>query len=359
MGAVTEPGSRSRMLYAASRLSCTCRPATYSHTQEMIQLRYMIYRSRRCTYASTSAALPLAAIALTVLLSACAGAVQADPATVAITSNPSGAKVYVSGYFKGFTPCTVSIGSATSDSRDYRFSVQKPGYERYDVSLSLRAGEHQKLHAQMEKAVALAGRLICIDPGHPSETSPGTKGPAGVTENRMNWVIALKLKQALLDQGARVVMTKSAENEKVTNRRRAEIANSAGADIMVRLHCDAASATGYMLFYPDRAGTVQGVTGPSQQVRTASRAAAEALDRGMTGVLSGHLNRRGVRGDSATAVGARQGALTGSIFSQVPTVTVEMVVLTNRADEKFISSAAGQDLMTRALLQGLMTYFGG
>jgi len=39
------------------------------------------------------------------------------------------------------------------------------------------------------------------------------------------------------------------------------------------------------------------------------------------------LKDGGVRGDSKTLIGSKQGALTGSIFSQVPIVTIEMVVL--------------------------------
>lgn len=314
----------------------------------------MRHAPQRCT--PTDRTMPMLLIAL-LLVTGCQCLAQADPATVAVSGDPAGAKVYVDGYFKGFTPCTVTVGSATSQPRSYRFTVLKAGYSRHDSSLSLTSGAHRDLSVRLEKSATLAGRIICIDPGHPSETSPGTKGPTGVTENRMNWVIALKLKQALSDQGARVVMTKNSENELVTNRRRAEIANSAGAEVMVRLHCDAAQASGFMLFYPDRQGTVQGVTGPPQHVRAASRTAADAIHRGMGEVLSGHLRSRGVRGDSATYIGSRQGALTGSIFSKVPVVTVEMCVLTNASDERFIASAAGQERMVRALMAGLETHF--
>jgi len=67
----------------------------------------------------------------------------------------------------------------------------------------------------------------------------------------------------------------------------------------------------------------------------------------------------GIKGDSETYVGSQQGALTGSIFSQVPVVTVEMVVITQPDQEAFIASPAGQDRMAQALLSGVEAYFRG
>ena len=55
-----------------------------------------------------------------------------------------------------------------------------------------------------------------------------------------------------------------------------------------------------------------------------------------------------------TAVGGRQGALTGSVFSKVPVLLVEMVVLTNAKDEAFILSKQGRALMVDALAKGVL-----
>jgi N-acetylmuramoyl-L-alanine amidase len=84
-----------------------------------------------------------------------------------------------------------------------------------------------------------------------------------------------------------------------------------------------------------------------------------AFYEGMKSVLAGTLSGRGTHGDSATYVGSRQGALTGSIFSKVPTLTVEMCVLTNAQDETFINSASGQAKMVEALRAGLEYALGG
>jgi N-acetylmuramoyl-L-alanine amidase len=194
--------------------------------------------------------------------------------------------------------------------------------------------------------------VVAIDPGHPSETSGGTV-QHGVAEVHVAWEVAERLRDILRARGYRVVMTKDREAQNVANEERAGISNRAGARLMVRLHCDAASGSGFALYYPDRQGTVRGVTGPGDSVIAWSHRAATALHTGMAATLGPRLRDGGIHGDSRTFVGARQGALTGSIFSRVPVVTIEMVVLTNRADAEFIAGEEGQRLMAEAIATGI------
>lgn len=197
--------------------------------------------------------------------------------------------------------------------------------------------------------------VVVVDPGHPSETSAGTV-QHGVAEVRIAWQVAERLSAELRSRGYRVVLTKERENELVHNERRAGIANEAGAALMVRLHCDANAGSGFAVYYPDRQGTVRGFTGPSDSIIAQSRRAAAAVHAGMAAVLAARLHDGGIRGDSRTYVGSRQGALTGSIFSRVPVLTIEMVVLGHRSDARFISSAEGQSLMARAIADGVQQF---
>jgi N-acetylmuramoyl-L-alanine amidase len=194
---------------------------------------------------------------------------------------------------------------------------------------------------------------VCIDPGHPSEVNSGKTVQNGTTETHIDWVVAQKLRKALVDMGYAVVMTKSSENELVKNKDRALKANEAKADLTVRLHCDSSPDSGYALYYPDTQGAAQGKTGPTADVMSRSKSAAELLDKGMVSVLAGALKNGGVRGDSKTLIGSKQGALTGSIFSEVPVVTIEMVVLSNTADAAFIKTESGQQKMADAIAAGV------
>jgi len=209
--------------------------------------------------------------------------------------------------------------------------------------------------ASQAQSLPLSGLTVCIDPGHTSETSAGTASRDGkLTERRVNWIEAQQLRPLLVAAGARVVLTKASEGQIVTNRHRAEIANAAHADLLLRLHCDSNAPSGITTYYPDRQGTRFGVTGPSAAVIQKSHRAALLFQSASAQGLQGELPNGGVKGDSATFVGGKQGALTGSIFAQVPALTVEMCVLTNAHDYAFIRAPAGQDRMARALLAGVV-----
>jgi len=199
--------------------------------------------------------------------------------------------------------------------------------------------------------------VVAIDPGHPSETSQGASGPNGATEIQVNWAVAQRLKDLLHDAGYGVVLTKLVEEELVTNRHRAEIGSLHDADIMVRLHCDAGDHMGTATFYPDRQGERWGVQGPVPDVIAGSRALALALHPAMIEALGPDWPDLGIKGDSDTYVGSQQGALTGSIFSTIPVVTVEMVVITQPAGEAFIASPEGQNRMATAIFSGIQAYF--
>src|SRR5262249_17876504 len=87
--------------------------------------------------------------------------------------------------------------------------------------------------SQQSQAIKTAAAVICIDPGHPSETSGGDVVQNGTTEVHIVWLVGLKLKSLLEAEGIKVVMTKSREAELVTNKQRATIANNAKADLMI------------------------------------------------------------------------------------------------------------------------------
>jgi N-acetylmuramoyl-L-alanine amidase len=198
--------------------------------------------------------------------------------------------------------------------------------------------------------------LVCIDPGHPSETGSWAVAQ-GLSEKRLNWQVAQRLARRLQALGIAYRMTRQSEDQRVTNRERAEIANKAGASLFLRLHCDIGGAKGYVWYYPDRAGAREDVTGPPRSVQRASRIAANVLNEAMKPILRGYLASNPIKTDAATSIGGRQGGvLTGSIFSRVPTALIEMCFLDQRADARFIASVAGQEKMAEALAEAIRAY---
>lgn len=207
---------------------------------------------------------------------------------------------------------------------------------------------------------AAARTVVCIDPGHPSEVASGMNVQNGTSETEVAWAVASGLREALEARGYEVVLTKSSEGELVRNKDRALVANRAGAALMIRLHCDASTERGFAVYYPDRPGRAKdGTTGPAKSVIAESRRAARAVHSGLAEGLRGALEDNGVRTDYQTKVGREQGgALTGSIFSEVPVVTVEMVVLSDSADAEFIKSDEGRRRMAESLAEGVTRYVG-
>jgi N-acetylmuramoyl-L-alanine amidase len=201
-------------------------------------------------------------------------------------------------------------------------------------------------------AAAATAQTICLDPGHPSENGSGTRGKK-TTEVAVAWKVASRVRELLVQDGYRVTLTKTRPEQSVTNRARAETANRSGADLLLRLHCDAAGGTGFGVYYPAHSGKVKGASGPSAAVRRQSAKLAKPFHRAMADALKGIHRDRGLMTDRQTAIGARQGALTGSIFSKVPVILVELAVLTNPKDEAFVLSKSGFESLCQALRKGV------
>jgi N-acetylmuramoyl-L-alanine amidase len=127
---------------------------------------------------------------------------------------------------------------------------------------------------------------------------------------------------------------------------------------MLRLHCDASAERGFAVYYPDRRGRAKdGTAGPGPDVIEESRRAARAVHAGLSEGLRGALADNGVRTDYQTKVGREQGgALTGSIFSEVPVVTIEMVTLSDPGDAEFIKTEEGQRRMAESIADGVARY---
>jgi N-acetylmuramoyl-L-alanine amidase len=201
--------------------------------------------------------------------------------------------------------------------------------------------------------IALGKVVIVIDPGHPSEVGPGTRGKL-ITEMAAAWQVAEKLRPLLEAKGYRVVLTKASMKQKVTNRARAEVANLAKADVMLRLHCDyAPGERGFGTYYADRPGRDGKFRGPTPDVLRRVKPMASAFHLAVMRSLNGALGDRGLKTDRATKVGGEHGALIGSIHSRVPSILVEMAVLNNDADDRFMASTQGQQKLAAALADGI------
>ena len=129
-----------------------------------------------------------------------------------------------------------------------------------------KAGEVRKAYeapaAPEKQEGRLSGVVVCIDPGHHEnhenfreDKGPGLTGSVvntggmaqGKTTLRKESIVVLetgmKLRDLLLKEGATVVMTREKQTDFRTNIGRCNIAEEAGAHILLRLHCNLTSNT--------------------------------------------------------------------------------------------------------------------
>ncbi|HOX24986.1 MAG TPA: N-acetylmuramoyl-L-alanine amidase [Candidatus Krumholzibacteria bacterium] len=79
-------------------------------------------------------------------------------------------------------------------------------------------------------------RTVVVDPGH-GGTEPGVASAGGILEKDVNLAVAEELADHLRGRGLKVVLTRD-DDRTLGLAERAEIANSAGGDLFVSLHCN-------------------------------------------------------------------------------------------------------------------------
>ena len=197
--------------------------------------------------------------------------------------------------------------------------------------------------------------VICIDPGHSKKTVGAAAN--GLKEYVVCWQMAIQLEAALKRRGNTVVLTKTDQEENVSNEERALAANRAEADLFIRLHCDTASDAGIATFYPATQGHIRDKTGPTKEVIMQSRRCAYAFHTALLAALAAHhspLRDRGVRTDAQTSVGGKLGgALEGSIYSTRPVILIEMCVLNAPGDARFLRAKKNQQSLAEAMAAGI------
>ncbi len=196
---------------------------------------------------------------------------------------------------------------------------------------------------------------ICLDPGHTIGTGNGNRSYFGESESEIVWIMTLMLESKLTELGYEVIKTRSDPYQEMTLPERSKIANNFDADLLLSLHCDLGNQSGYAFFVPDKPGQNEDKTGPPPKISKRSRELAEQLDREIKQV--GPIKSRGVKSEEFTYAGNLQGALTISIYAEVPVITLELGFLDNEIDGPFLASAAGKILWVETLAQAINEVF--
>lgn len=181
--------------------------------------------------------------------------------------------------------------------------------------------------------------LVVLDPGHNySITDTGATGN-GLREQDVTFRIAEKVKPLLEANGFQVIMTRNKLEDNVSEesvvaslKRRAAIANEAGADLFLSIHCNAGGGSGTETYYYENSEN--------------GKALAEVIQTHV--VKSVGLENRGVKSANFAVL-----RYTGMVAALLETAFID-----TESDAAKLGSTQGQKAYAVGIAKGICAYFG-
>ncbi len=198
-----------------------------------------------------------------------------------------------------------------------------------------------KIIEKTETTGNLSGKVIVIDPGHGSYNGQyldlGAIGPNGTKEAYVVMSIALKLKEKLEKEGARVILTHSTvdnpNNPDLSGR--VSIANSSGGDLFVSIHINASintTASGTETYY-----WYESSKKLAQSIQNSLVKSLNTIDRGIK----------------------KEGLYVCKNVSTMPSILTEIVFISNPEEEQKCTNDIFLDNVAEALKDGIKAYLYG
>lgn len=245
---------------------------------------------------------------------------------------------------------------------------QKQEKEKADISEEETASKpsvfSQADASEPDNFSADNGHVVGIDPGHQGENvdmsatepngpgsstmkakaSTGTSGSfSGLPEYQLNLNVSLLLKDILEQHGYQVVMTRTDNDTAISNKERAELVASQGAEICVRVHAngdDSSSVSGALTMCPSQQNPYV-----SSLYDSSNRLSQCIIDSYCA--ATGFQNRGIIYTDT----------MTGINWSTIPVTIVEMGFMTNQNDDLKMADSSFQQTMAEGIANGIDAYF--
>ncbi|TDK55936.1 N-acetylmuramoyl-L-alanine amidase [Bacillus salipaludis] len=203
--------------------------------------------------------------------------------------------------------------------------------------------------------------VICIDPGHQQKADlstekigPGanqekpkvTGGTRGITTGTPEYKLTLKasriLGAILKEKGFNVVYTRTSNDVNVSNKVRAEMANVNKADLFIRLHADGStnrSVRGFSILTPSSKNPY------TKTIYKDSLKASQLIVDEVKENRDVKVNGISFRDD-----------LSGTNWSQVPAVLIEMGFMTNPIEDKNLSNETYLTYLMKDVARGIVDF---
>ncbi|MGE5680927.1 MAG: N-acetylmuramoyl-L-alanine amidase [Bacillota bacterium] len=293
-------------------------------------------------------------------------------------------KVFNSAESKGL----VKKVSARNISNNSQIEFQlKDGYSTYETFQDSPGNDllitiHNKLLSKAEQNSKLekwALRTIVIDPGHGGK-DPGAIGVNGTKEKDVNLAIALKLGEIIQENmpEVKVIYTRSTDKF-VELYKRGKIANEKNGNLFISVHCNSTpakptSANGFEIYllrpgrtkeaisiaerensvieYEDNPSHYQKLTDENFILVSMAHSAFMRYSERFSDLLNKHLT--GSIGLSSN--GIKQAGFYVLVGASMPSVLVETGFISNKNDEAYLASKAGQKNIASAIYKSVQTF---
>lgn len=211
-------------------------------------------------------------------------------------------------------------------------------------------------------------RIIALDPGHGGVDNGMENKELGLKEKVLTLDVSQRLKKILTARGYKVVLTRTDDRQLAADKatdfqRRGQIANAAGADLLVSIHFNS--------LYPDTktSGTEVYTFTPQSQRSTRALSAGEQDDTehepapvnrydSWSAILAHAIHREVITSLKTSDRG--QKTMHSAVLRGLncPGVLVESVFLSNPGEAKKAATAAYRQQMAEAIADGISAYAG-
>lgn len=216
-------------------------------------------------------------------------------------------------------------------------------------------------------------RTVVIDPGHGGK-DPGTQGQSGLKEKTVVLDIGRQIRDYLNDAGLKVIMTRNSD-EFITLPQRTEIATKSDADLFVSIHANSnpsKKTEGIEVYFcktRDKSDLEEDQRQKNEKMfaKRLNSTYSPVVEQVLSDMMyvykvgaSETLARKIVNHSSNESGGLNRGSRVCRFFvvrnTLIPAVLVEVGYLTNRHEEKKLSTPAYRQKIARAIANSILKY---